>query len=634
MLEPVKTIARRILVVDDNDAIHRDFRKILLPEQPTSKLALAKAALFGAESVPAESDRDRVAFEVDSALQGQEAFKRVEEACREGRPYAVAFVDMRMPPGWNGLETIRRLWAVDAELQIVICSAYSDQSWNEISQKLGLTDRLLILKKPFDPQEVVQLAVALSEKWILRQRDRCQVDYLETLVRERTETLTQLALHDKLTGLANRTLFVERLEGAVRLAELDERHHFAVLFLDFDRFKLINDSLGHEAGDRVLRGIADRLTTALKPLGLSVRDAVAARLGGDEFTILLDGLGPTFDVAAFADSLLPLLASPHDIDGRVVHCTASIGVTTSELRYERAADVLRDADTAMYNAKSQGKNRCVRFDRRMHEAVARRLEMENDLQRAVGRDELFLVYQPIVSLATGSPEGFEALIRWKHPTRGLVTPSEFIPCCEEIGLVVPIGLWAMRQACRQLRAWIDAYPHLSHLTMSINLSPRQLAEPALVEQVRQVLKETGVTPSSIALEITETAMMKDPADALAVLRELHSLGVRLHLDDFGTGYSSLSALHQYPIDAVKIDRSFMVNACERRSYMAVVTAIVSLARHLGMKLIAEGIEAAEQISVLQSIDCELGQGYFFHRPATADVIERYLQARPPMTLAA
>ena len=536
---------RRILTIDDNDAIHGDFRKILVNSTTPSKLTGAKAALFGgAAPAPAPA---KMNFEVDSALQGEEGLKRLQQAMAENRPYSVAFVDMRMPPGWDGLQTIQRLWAVDNDLQIVICSAFSDYSWDEISEKLGLTDRLLILKKPFDPAEVSQIAIALSEKWQLRRAAKLKMEELERMVCERTVELTHQATHDKLTGLANRQLFNDRLAKAVRKAGENSEYTFAVLFLDFDRFKVINDSLGHDAGDRVLKGIAERLTAALALAGPRVGDAIAARLGGDEFTILIDSETKRFDPSEFADNLLHLLATPYKIDQRDVHCTASIGLTCSSLHYESAEHALRDADTAMYHAKAAGKARYALFDRRMHEQVTHRMEMENDLRYAIERNQLVLNYQPIVEVATGALRGFEALVRWNHPVRGTVMPLEFIPCCEEIGLILPMGVWIMRQACEQLATWRRKYPHFSDLTMSINVSARQLVSPLLVEELAKTLVETRLPPGALTIEITESAMIGDTEFAVSMMKQIRDLGVQLHLDDFGTGYASLSSLHLFPL---------------------------------------------------------------------------------------
>jgi len=613
---------RRILTIDDNDAIHGDFKKILTVNTTNSKLKSSKTLLFGDSAQASPSDKAH--FEVDSALQGEEGLKKLVEAQKAGRPYSVAFVDMRMPPGWDGLETIQRLWEVDASLQVVICSAFSDYSWDEISEKLGLTDRLLILKKPFDPAEVTQLAIALSEKWSLRRAAKLKMDELEQMVSERTRELTQLAMHDKLTGLANRVLFNDALAKAVKKAAESSNYAYAVLYLDFDRFKVINDSLGHEAGDLVLQGIAQRLTAAIDLAGAVAGNALAARLGGDEFTILLDG-DTSLDANDFADRLLRLLATPYHIEGRDVHCTASIGLTSNRLLYRSAEDVVRDADTAMYHAKANGKARCVVFDRRMHEAVVARLEMETDLRLAMERNELILNYQPIVSLSTGDVYGFEALVRWQHPTRGLVPPMDFIPCAEEIGLIGPMGLWILTQACQQLKRWAIKYPQ--PITMSVNLSTHQLKSTDLVNQIAQVLTKTKIDPQLLVLEITESAMISDAQACIRVLKGIRALGVKLHLDDFGTGYSSLSSLHLFPLNGLKIDRSFMTTVSERRDYMAVVQAIISLARHLGMKLIAEGIETAEQIALLQAMDCDLAQGYYFLKPADSIGAEAFIESR-------
>lgn len=610
------TGVRRIVVIDDNEAIQNDFRRILVSTPKSDALADAEAMLFGKTGAP--SPKTSMEFDVECASQGQEGLARVDRAKKAGNPFAVAFVDMRMPPGWDGLQTIQELWEVDPDLQVVICSAFSDYSWDEIISKLGLSDRLLILKKPFDPAEVLQIAIALSEKWALRLEANLKMGQLEQMVNERTVELTRMAMQDKLTGLGNRAQFTERLTHAIESAKQSQDFAFAVLFLDFDRFKVINDSLGHNAGDCILRGVAQRISAAVNIFDPPGNNTLAARLGGDEFTILLSGHPDKLDPIAFANHLLSILLMPYEIDGHSICCTASIGITSSQNRYNTAQEALRDADTAMYHAKATGKARYVLFDRKMHESAVTRLELENDLRHAIERNELLLHYQPIIGLSSGELEGFEALVRWKHPRRGMVPPMEFIPCCEDIGLIIPMGMWILNRACQQLKQWQARHPQHRKLTMSVNLSAKQLKSPDLTRQITEVLNSTGIEPSSLILEITESDMVSDLDASIDVLRHIREIGVGLHLDDFGTGYSSLSSLHRLPLKGLKIDRSFMINLSQRRDYLAVVNAIISLARTLGMTLTAEGIETPDQITMLQTLECDYAQGYYFSRPLDAE----------------
>jgi diguanylate cyclase (GGDEF)-like protein len=621
---------RRILVIDDNDAIHSDFRKTLQRESATGRLAAAASMLFGDAPKSASATPS---FDVESAIQGELGFQMVKRSVAEGRPYAMAFVDMRMPPGWDGVETIQHLWEADPELQVVICTAYTDYSWEQIIAKLGATDRLLILKKPFDPIEVCQLATALTEKWKLKRQAALKLGELEAMVHERTAELRHAALSDKLTGLPNRAHFEELLCRCIAEKSADDRAHFAVFFIDFDRFKVINDSLGHKVGDELLKGIADRLRSLFhidEQTDLAQSPCVAARLGGDEFVVLQRHLGNVSEASALAEQLLALFNAPYILGEHRIHSTASIGITTSEHDYATPDYILRDADSAMYSAKTGGKDRYALFTPDMFQEAVAKLTLEVDLRCAVDEHQLELVYQPIVHLADARLMGFEALLRWNHPTRGLISPLEFIPIAEETGLILPIGRWVLRQALQQLRKWTDEFPEAAELSISVNVSGRQFSDPKLAALITDVLHSVEIAPSRLNIEVTESVLMPRPEETRTILATLRALGVRLHMDDFGTGYSSLNCLHSLPMDVLKIDRSFVHNVSLRRDYAAVINAIVALAHNLNMKVIAEGVETADQAAMLCALECDEAQGYFFAKPMSPVDAEKFITVRTPL----
>jgi diguanylate cyclase (GGDEF)-like protein/PAS domain S-box-containing protein len=433
----------------------------------------------------------------------------------------------------------------------------------------------------------------------------CQLEDV-TERRATGEALAHQAIHDPLTGLPNRSHFVDRLER--ELARAAGTHgRVAVLFLDLDRFKVVNDSLGHSAGDRLLVAVGDRLSAAMR------NDDVVARFGGDEFTVLCANVGRV-ESELIAERLAAALANPVALVEGEVFVTASIGIALSDGRNETPETLLRNADAAMYRAKELGRDRTELFATPTHHRAVDNLRTGNALHRALERGELRMHYQPVLDLARGALTGFEALIRWQHPERGLVPPSEFIPLAEETGLIVPIGAWALEQACRQTVRWHEASIGRTRLSISVNLSLRQLAEPTLPNEVARVLRDTGLDPGSLWLEITESTLMRDVESALSALGALRALGLHLAVDDFGTGYSSMAYLERFPVESLKIDRSFVSELGHRADSTAIANAIVSLAHALRLKTVAEGIEHADQLALLRSMGCELGQGYLFGPP--------------------
>ncbi len=740
------TGARRIIVIDDNRAIHEDFAKILDAGPATSAMSELEMELF-AETSPA---RPKLGFELASAHQGEEAVQMVKAAREAGRPFSLAFVDMRMPPGWDGVQTITKMWEVDPDLQCVICTAYSDYSWEAILERLGTTDQLLLLKKPFDPAEVCQLACALTEKWHLARHAHLKLAQLRAMVEEQTRDLeqsnrllresesryalaaagandglwdwnlaqgvvfysprwkamlgydddevgespldwldrihpddrsrverdvaehhsgvntllsteyrirhkdghyrwmlcrgavdrpdsgqalraagsqtditdrkvaeTQLrhaAFHDALTGLPNRVLLSERLERCLVRQARDPGFRFAVMFIDLDHFKVINDSLGHLVGDALLLALVQRLSSCVRQLDtLSVGGDgnSLARVGGDEFVLLLEGLKHDADAFRIADRLIACAAEPLEVNGHTIHCSLSAGIVIGHSGYHRVEDVLRDADTALYRAKADGRGRYAPFSADFHTAALARWQMETDLRRAIERREFFLQYQPIVSLETGEIEHLEALVRWRHPSRGLIPPADFIPLAEETGIIVPLGRWILETACRQVNEWLEHLPG-REIAVAVNVSSRQFVQPCFVDDVRAILALTKTNASQLKLELTEGTTIE--TGAVDTCNRLAALGIHFHLDDFGTGYSSLSYLNRMSIHALKIDRAFVAKLADDRMSASIVQTILTLAHSLGMQVIAEGVETAGQADILQRMGCAAGQGYYWARP--------------------
>ncbi|MBD2250768.1 EAL domain-containing protein [Nostoc parmelioides FACHB-3921] len=447
-----------------------------------------------------------------------------------------------------------------------------------------------------------------------------------TALKQAEAKLIHDAFHDSLTGLPNRALFVERLERSLAVAKRHPDYRFAVLFLDVDRFKVVNDSLGHMIGDQLLSALARRLEMCLR-----AGDTVA-RIGGDEFTILLDDLKDLNDVINVVNRINMALTGAFNLSGHEVFSTISIGITLSTTTYNLAEELIRDADIAMYRAKALGKARHEIFDFSMYSQAAQLLQLEMDLRRAVERQEFQVHYQPIVSLETYKIIGFEALVRWQHPQHGLVSPERFISLAEETGLIVPIGYWVLREACRQMRAWQLEFPAHPPLTISVNISSKQFCQPNLIEQIHQILQDTGLEASSLKLEITETVLMENYESATAMLLQLQEMNIQLHLDDFGIGYSSLSYLHRFPSSALKIDRSFVINIGANGKNLEIVQAIISLAHSLNIDVIAEGVETMDQLRQLQIKKCKHAQGYIFSQPLDSQSVDTLIASSLPFKL--
>jgi diguanylate cyclase (GGDEF)-like protein len=600
-----------ILVIDDNTAIHKDFRKILGKRSETNnELDNMEAFLFDGEI---DRDQDNgIQFEIEYASQGQEGLEMLRRASEEGTPFSLAFVDGRMPPGWDGIETISHLWEVTPELQVVLCTAYADYSWSEIQKVLGASDSLLILKKPFDNIEVLQMAHAMTRKWELN--------------REVKGRLNKLAFYDNLTGLPNRLLFLDRLNGAIN-QHLRNQQRGALLFIDLDDFKRINDTLGHSVGDELLKIIADRLVKSLRlsdTVSRSVEERTAARLGGDEFTVLLTEISDQNTAAVVSQRIIEHVIAPVSIGKNEFIVTPSIGIAIFPDDGDTVETLLKNADLAMYFAKrSRSMEHFKYYQESMNDAALKRLTIENQLRQAINREELHLCYQPQVGLPSGELIGMEALLRWDNHVLGSVSPVEFIPIAEACGLIIPIGEWVLRTACTQVCRWIKS--GLSIKRIAVNVSVKQFTHPDFLTMVEKILEETSMPINCLEIEITESLFAQDMGKVSHILEALHDKRIGVSVDDFGTGYSSLSRLRDMPIDCLKIDRSFVLGLESGINDQSIIEAIVSMAKGMDIRVIAEGIDNDRQLDFLVNKGCTEAQGFLFSRPLSSQAIEAILK---------
>ncbi|WP_236232548.1 putative bifunctional diguanylate cyclase/phosphodiesterase [Pseudomonas tohonis] len=603
---------RRVLIIDDTPSMHEDYRKILSPEA-TQGLSSMESLLFGVAE-PRPSTR----YELDHAYQGRDGHALAEQALAEYRPYAMAFVDMRMPPGWNGLETIERLWRLDPDLQIALCTAFSDLAWDELSERLNLNDRLLVLKKPFDAIEIRQIANTLTAKWQAMQENKIRVKALEITIEHRASELLKLAHHlqyDALTGLPNLNLLRDRLVRCIRTSPTSG---FSLLYIGLDRLKHINNAWGYPFGDAVLQASGTAIQRALKD------EDVLYRPGSDQFVVVGDFAERGGDTV-FSTQLLAAIATPRLIAGEVLAVTASIGVS----RYPEHGDdprmLIKRAETAMHEAKGQGCNTARLYDPMLKQRARDQQSLEVAIRRALENDEFVLHYQPKIDLRSGRVIGCEALIRWFQPNGEAIPPTRFIPVAEESGLIVPLSRWVLKEACRQTHLW---HLHgLGPLCTAINLSPVDFRQGDFLPALKRVLESSGVDPGCIELEITERLLVQDHEGSALVLQGAKSLGVRLAIDDFGTGYSNLGYLKLFPVDTLKIDQSFVRDIGLHEKDAALVAAIIAMSDSLGLTVTAEGVETAEQLEFLTSRHCDEAQGYHFSRALPAAEFAEFARRR-------
>jgi len=706
---------RRILIIDDDVRIHEDFRKILGGKENQSEYDEIEAKLFAEDSVHS----NEICYELDSAYQGEEGYQKIVKANKEQRPYAMAFVDMRMPPGWDGLETIKRIWVVDTQIQLVICTAYSDYSWNEVLYHLGASDRLIILKKPFDMVEVQQLSTALTTKWRLscesvsrlrqieesEEKYRTVVDSVEDTImtldkkgnilfvnhnpwkminqavggnyytdikeshRDKVKEIVKEVFeqgenksieyatstvdnstawsegritpcyknnevvaatlvasdisarkeldwrlrHDELTGLANRTQFSEFVASKLKLKEAG--NDYCLLFIDIDHFNLINDCFGHGLGDKLLVRISQVLNEEIN------KNEVLARMGGDEFAIF-KSLQTTDEINDFASSINNLLKQVFVIDGFDIYSSASIGVVIVDDTNKTVTNLLQDADAALYYAKSRGRNRFECFDQAMRDRVVKRVNTGNELRQAIEKNELEVYYQPFTNLKEKTVTGFEALIRWNHPQKGIISPDEFIPIAEETGVILLITKKILWLVCEQIKQWKDM--GLGDVKVAVNCSARDFNEQNMQEIIEQIIQETGASIKQLELELTESSIMDDVEKSIEHMRALTALGINISIDDFGTGYSSFSYIKKFAIAKLKIDRAFIKDTPQDQDDVAIVEAIIAMAHRLKLRVVAEGVETAEQLAYLERAKCDVIQGYLLGKPMQVEEATRRL----------
>jgi diguanylate cyclase (GGDEF)-like protein len=609
-----KKLPIRVLVADDEAEVRNAYRQILLETDMSSETAVfhnLRERLFS-KSIPdpmAKAPSSETTF-VPFFCEGAEAaVAAVRDALAADDPFAVVFLDMRMPPGPDGVWAAARIRELDPAVEIVLCTAYSDVDPREIGGMVPPEEKLSYLQKPFHPHEIRQMTISLASKWRSEHR------------------IVRLAYFDALTGLPNREQLRNRLSSTLASAKQHQRM-LAVLYLDLDNFKRVNDTLGHAVGDELLRLVSARLRSSLRSDDSvedlpTARSSHIARLGGDEFIVVLPSIRSADDAAAVAARLIAELQEPMRLALHTLVVTPSVGVALFPGDGVEVDTLLRNADLAMYFAKRKGPGMFAFFDASMNDAALHRFTLEAKLRGALERGEFTLHYQPQFDVRTGGVSGMEALLRWTNEELGVVPPTEFIPVAEETGLILSIGEWVLRTACAQTKAWVDE--GLPVTRMAVNVSGQQFILKDFPRLVADIIKEAGIEPSMLELEITESVVMKDEAWAETALAQLKELGVMLAIDDFGTGYSSFGRLRHFAVDRLKIDRSFMTSLIDCSDDRAIAAAIIAMSRSMRISVTAEGVESFPQLLFLQEHDCHEAQGFLFSRALPAADAQKLLR---------
>jgi diguanylate cyclase (GGDEF)-like protein len=605
----------RVLIVDDEQPVRESYRKILMnPVESTDRNERLdmRARLFqkGGKAPPVQA-RPATGFDAIFCDGAEAAVESVREACAHGRPFAVVFLDMRMPPGPDGVWAAERIRALDPDTEIVLSTAFSDVDPREISRRVPPEDKLFYLQKPFHPHEVRQIAVALGLKWSAERR------------------ITRLAYYDVLTGLPNRAHFQEQLSTALKVAR-EQGTKLALVYLDLDNFKRVNDTLGHGVGDELLKLMAERLTNVCRGgahagagSAQSNSSGAVARLGGDEFVVLLNDIQGPDEACGIADRVIHALSQPMRLSAHEILVTPSAGIAVYPADGADAEMLCRNADLAMYFSKRRGAGQYALYRETMNARGLQRLTIEEQLRNALARNELSLHYQPQVHLGSGLISGLEALLRWTNVEMGSVPPVDFIPIAEETGMILPIGEWVLRTACGQAKAWHDE--GLQAGRVAVNVSSTQLAQRNFSSMVATVLRETGLPPELLELEVTESLVMQDEARAQQIFAELKKIGVSIAIDDFGTGYSNFGRLRGLAVDRLKIDRSFVHRMHSDPDDRALVSAMIKMAQTIGIGVIAEGVEDFSQLLQLQEEHCDQAQGFLLSRPLPVADVREFLK---------